>query len=116
MAPAEFSTGPGNSRTGRLASSAVTRPGRRSNLSRVHELSIAIDLVDLACDEMARRQLSSVLAVHVRIGSGCGVVTDALAFSFDVVAAGTPLEGAALRCEETTGCDLELRALEVADR
>jgi hydrogenase nickel incorporation protein HypA/HybF len=82
----------------------------------VHELSIAIDLVDLACEEMTRRQLSGVLAVHVRIGSGSGVVKDALAFSFDVVAAGTALEGAALRFEETTGCDLELRALEVADR
>jgi hydrogenase nickel incorporation protein HypA/HybF len=82
----------------------------------VHELAIAIDLVDLACDEACRRQLSNVLAVHVRIGSASGVVKDALAFSFDVAAAGTALEGAALRFEETTGCDLELRALEVADR
>jgi hydrogenase nickel incorporation protein HypA/HybF len=82
----------------------------------VHELSIAIDLVDLACDEMSRRQLSGLLAVHVRIGSASGVAKDALAFSFDVVAAGTPVEGAALRFEETTGHDLELRALEVADR
>jgi hydrogenase nickel incorporation protein HypA/HybF len=85
-------------------------------VSRVHELSIAIDLVELACDEVDRRRLSDVIAVHVRIGSASGVAKDALAFSFDVVAAGTALEGAALRFEETPGRDLELRALEVADR
>jgi hydrogenase nickel incorporation protein HypA/HybF len=81
----------------------------------MHELSIAIALVDLACEEAGRRQLPRVDALHLRIGSLSGIVTDALLFSFDVAAAGTVVEGASLKVEETPGHDLELFALEVPE-
>jgi hypothetical protein len=44
VAPAEFSTGVGNSRILGVLARLSQRPSRRCNLSRVHELSIAIDL------------------------------------------------------------------------
>ena len=81
----------------------------------MHELSIAVSLVELACEEVERRQLQRVQALHVRIGPLSGIVTDALRFSFDVAAAGTPIEGALLKVEETSGHDLELFALEIAE-
>jgi hydrogenase nickel incorporation protein HypA/HybF len=81
----------------------------------MHELSIALSLVDLACEEKERRQLPSVQALHLRLGARSGVVKEALAFSFEMVAAGTCIEGAALKVEETSGQELELFALEVTE-
>ena len=81
----------------------------------MHELSIAVALVDLACEEVDRRQLRHVEALHLRMGSLSGIARDALLFSFDVAAAGTLIEGASLKVEETEGHELELFALEIAD-
>jgi hydrogenase nickel incorporation protein HypA/HybF len=81
----------------------------------MHELSIALSLVDLACEEKQRRDLPDVRAVRLRLGARSGVVKDALTFSFDLAATGTCIEGAALKIEETPGHELELFALEVAD-
>lgn len=66
----------------------------------MHELSIATSLVEAAGEEAAQRGAARVLAVHLRVGALSGVVCDALAFSFEVAAAGTPLEGARLEIEE----------------
>jgi len=65
----------------------------------MHELSIAVALVDLACEQSARMGAVSVCAVHVRIGPLAGVVEDALRFSFDLAAEGTPIAGARLAIE-----------------
>jgi len=81
----------------------------------MHELSIALSLVDLACEEKERRQLPTVQALHLRLGSLSGVVKDALVFSFDMAAAGTCIEGATLKVEETAGQELELFAMEVTE-
>jgi hydrogenase nickel incorporation protein HypA/HybF len=81
----------------------------------MHELSIAVSLVDLACEEKERRQLPRVQAVHLRLGSRSGVVRDALVFSFGIASEGTSVEGASLKVEETSGQELELFALEVAE-
>jgi hydrogenase nickel incorporation protein HypA/HybF len=81
----------------------------------VHELSIAISLVELACEEKQRRDIHCVRAVWLRLGSLSGVVKEALMFSFDAAAAGTSIEGATLKIEQTQGHDVELFALEVVD-
>ena len=49
-----------------------------------------------------------VRAVHLKVGVLSGVVDEALLFSFDVAAAGSPLEGARLEIEKipvTVFCD-----------
>jgi hydrogenase nickel incorporation protein HypA/HybF len=44
-----------------------------------------------------------VLVVHLVIGKVSGVVPDAVRFCFDVVAVGSPVEGARLEIEEPPG-------------
>jgi hydrogenase nickel incorporation protein HypA/HybF len=65
----------------------------------MHELSIALELVELATAEMLRLHNVRVLALHVRVGPLSGIVPDALRFSFDVAAMGTAIEGARLELE-----------------
>jgi hydrogenase nickel incorporation protein HypA/HybF len=65
----------------------------------VHELSIAVALVDLACEETTHLGTARIHALHVRIGPLSGVVEDALRFSFEVAAAGTTVDGATLAFE-----------------
>jgi hydrogenase nickel incorporation protein HypA/HybF len=81
----------------------------------MHELSVAVSLVELACEEASRRQFDRVQALHVRLGARSGIVKEALVFSFDVAASGTPIEGATLNVEDTPGTELELFALEVPE-
>jgi hydrogenase nickel incorporation protein HypA/HybF len=66
----------------------------------VHELSIAHALVECVTEEAARRGADRVIAVSVRIGALSGVVSEALAFSFEVAALGTAAEGATLLIED----------------
>lgn len=65
----------------------------------MHELSVATALVAQA--ESAARQagVGRVVAVRVRLGRLSGLVPASLTFGFEVAAAGTPLEGAALVVE-----------------
>ena len=65
----------------------------------MHELSIALSLVELASEEAGRLGDVRVEAVHVRIGPLAGVVVEALRFSFDLAAEGTAVDGARLEIE-----------------
>ena len=62
----------------------------------MHELSIAVNLVEIATERIERLALGPVEAVHLRLGRLSGVVPDALLFSFDVATQGSALEGARL--------------------
>lgn len=64
----------------------------------MHELSVAHALVETVVDAIAGADVV-VREVHVRVGRLCGVVPQALEFCFDVVAEGTPIEGARLVVE-----------------
>ncbi len=66
----------------------------------MHELSIAVSMVEAVCEEAERNGAERVSAVYLKLGALSGVVRDALAFSFDVAAAGTLLEGASLEIED----------------
>lgn len=81
----------------------------------MHELSIALSLVELASEEASRLSASRVAALYVRIGASSGVVADALRFSFDLATEGTAIAGARLEIEDVPGSELQLRALEVID-
>ena len=74
----------------------------------MHELSIALDLIDAVSAKMATLGPVQVTAVHLRLGPLSGVVSEALLFSFDTASVGTPLESVRLRIEEvpvTVWCD-----------
>jgi len=65
----------------------------------MHELSIAMGIVDAAMDEAQRRGVK-VSAVHLRLGALSGVVKDALLFSYEVACQDTPLQGSQLIVED----------------
>ncbi len=65
----------------------------------MHELSIMAGTLELALEEAARLGAERIVALHLKVGVLAGVVPDALSFAFDVLAAGTPAEGATLDIE-----------------
>jgi hydrogenase nickel incorporation protein HypA/HybF len=67
----------------------------------VHELSIALSIIDLASEESERRGGVGVRAVHVRLGQLSGVVKSALVSAFELAREESPLASARLVIEET---------------
>jgi hydrogenase nickel incorporation protein HypA/HybF len=66
----------------------------------MHELSIAMSIVDLAQEESERRGGVQIKAVHLRLGPLSGVVKDALLSSYELACEHTPLEGSQLLVED----------------
>ena len=65
----------------------------------MHELSIAMSIVEMA-EEEARSRGVQVNAVHLKLGALSGVVKEALLFSYDLACEGTALEGSHLVIDE----------------
>ena len=63
----------------------------------MHELAIAESVVQIASRHADGRQVTKV---YLKVGHLRQVVPSALAFSFELVAQGTPVEGAELEMEE----------------
>lgn len=68
----------------------------------MHELSIAMALVEIAIEECERIG-GRVEAVHVRVGQLSGVVTEALVSSYEMASFDTPLQGSRLVIEDVPG-------------
>jgi hydrogenase nickel incorporation protein HypA/HybF len=66
----------------------------------MHELAITQGVVEAVTE---RTGTAPVTCVRVRVGRLAGVVPDAMRFCFELVTAGTPLEGATLEIEEPEG-------------
>jgi hydrogenase nickel incorporation protein HypA/HybF len=66
----------------------------------MHELAITQSVVDTIVERTDRAR---VTAVRLVIGKVSGVVPDAVRFCFELVAAGSPVEGARLEIEEPAG-------------
>jgi len=62
----------------------------------MHEVSIALSLLDLISSQCERGGYHSVQSVKLRIGRASGVLAEALLFAFDVVKADTVAKDAAL--------------------
>lgn len=65
----------------------------------MHELSIAMSIVDAAQEEAEKRGVQ-VAAVHLRLGPLSGVVRDALLSSYELACYDTPLKGTQLIIED----------------
>ena len=66
----------------------------------MHELSIAMSLVEAACEQAERLDGVRVRALRLRLGVLSGVVREALEFSYGLVAEGTAVAEARLEIEE----------------
>lgn len=65
----------------------------------MHELSIAMSIVEMAREE-AERHRGQVSAVHLKLGALSGVVKEALLSSYEMACEDTPLAGSRLVVEE----------------
>ena len=65
----------------------------------MHELSLAINLVE-AVEEEAARHTGTVEAIHLRLGQLSGVVKEALCSGFEMAREGTALAATRLIVEE----------------
>lgn len=66
----------------------------------MHELSVALSIIEGVEEELKRQGDCSVAVVHLRLGPLSGVVKDALTFSYDLACEGTRLEGSKLEIQE----------------
>jgi hydrogenase nickel incorporation protein HypA/HybF len=71
-----------------------------AEVSRVHELGITRNIVAIAAEAAGNRHVTTIT---VEIGKLSGIVADAVAFCFDMVAAGTQVEGSRLQICEING-------------
>jgi hydrogenase nickel incorporation protein HypA/HybF len=67
----------------------------------MHELSIAMSILDVVEEESLRQGDARVLAVHLKLGPLSGVVKEALLASFEMARDGTNLSACELVIEET---------------
>ncbi len=80
----------------------------------MHELSIAMSIIESVEEEIAAHPAASVERVTVTIGDLSGVVPEALRFAWEPAVRDTRLTGAALRIEEAAGSrDLLLTSIEL---
>jgi hydrogenase nickel incorporation protein HypA/HybF len=66
----------------------------------MHELSIALGILDLAGEEAERHGGGRVAAIHLKLGAFSGVVKAALVSAFELAREGTPMGQAELIVEE----------------
>jgi hydrogenase nickel incorporation protein HypA/HybF len=62
----------------------------------MHELSIAVSMIDQIIEESESRGGLDVEVVHLKLGIFSGVDKDALLFSYELACEGTPLQGSRL--------------------
>lgn len=65
----------------------------------MHELSVALDLLEGVQQTATRDGIDRILAVHVRVGALSGIAPEALKFSWELATAGTVAAGSVLRIE-----------------
>jgi hydrogenase nickel incorporation protein HypA/HybF len=66
----------------------------------MHELSIALSILDLAAEETQRQGNVRVLGIHLKLGPLSGVVKEALLSAYQLAREGTPFEEAELVIED----------------
>jgi hydrogenase nickel incorporation protein HypA/HybF len=62
----------------------------------MHELSIAVSMIDQIVEESQSRGGLDVQVVHLKLGALSGVDKDALLFAYELACEGTPLQGSRL--------------------
>ena len=79
----------------------------------MHELSIAVQIIEIAEDELVRHGGDRVRSIHLQLGALSGVAKEALQFSFGIACEGTTAEGASLVIEDAAGQELDVVRMEI---
>ena len=77
----------------------VSQDDTRVGIEAMHELSIAMSIVEMAQEEALQRGVQ-VSAVHLKLGALSGVVKEALLSSYEMACDDTPLRGSRLVIED----------------
>lgn len=62
----------------------------------MHEVSIALNLLEIVSDQCRKNGYNVIESINVRIGKASGIMPDALAFAFDAVKQDYPARNASL--------------------
>jgi len=84
----------------------------------MHEMSIAQGLLDIIREEMQKHHATVLRSVRLNIGQLSAIVPESLSFCFEVMTAGTELEGARLNMEIiplTGSCRICNKEFEIKD-
>ena len=77
------------------------RPSVKKEHLTMHELSIALSIIDVAGEVLARQQgVNRVEAIHLRLGPLSGVVKEALLSAWDLACEQSPVAGSRLVIED----------------
>lgn len=79
----------------------------------MHELSLALDLVEQAIAVAVKESAAKIVRIKIKIGDISGVDKEAFRFAFPEAARGTILDGAILEIEEAEGRDFQFLSMEV---
>jgi hydrogenase nickel incorporation protein HypA/HybF len=78
----------------------------------MHELGITRNIVAIVGEAARGRR---VVRITLEIGAKAGVEARAIAFCFDVVARGTPADGAVLDIVRLAGTELSIKNMEIEE-
>jgi len=87
----------------------------------MHELSIAMSILDCATEESERRGGAKVIAVHLRLGPLSGVIKEALASAYEMASEVSDLSGSRLVIEDVpviafcSTCDTEREIVSIQE-
>jgi hydrogenase nickel incorporation protein HypA/HybF len=74
----------------------------------MHEVSIALNLIEIASDQCIKNGYSSIESINLKIGRASGIMSDALTFAFEAIKGDSIAAAAVLNIEEipvTGHCD-----------
>ena len=66
----------------------------------MHEVSIALNLIEIAEDQCTKNGCSRIESINIRIGRASGIMSDALIFAFEAIKADSIASAAVLNIEE----------------
>jgi len=66
----------------------------------MHELSIAQNLLDIACAQCLKNGFKEIESINIKIGKASGILPDALSFAFDAIKTDTIAGKASLNIVE----------------
>ena len=81
----------------------------------MHELSLAMDLVERASEIAQRENVKKVTQIFLKIGHLSGVDLESFRFAFPEASKKTLLEGCELIIDESSGSEFEFLNMEVED-
>ncbi len=82
----------------------------------MHELSLAISILDIAGDEASRHGGSRVLAMEIEVGKESGVDPVALLFALELAGKETLLEKAGIKIVEPPDDSLRIVSLTIDEK